>query len=230
MNLGDFLNQFKGDGSLKTFDRGDPEAVLLFNPSIGDVLEALDQQRELYLEKYEKLSERVDSLEGKVSDVSALITDLKESNASLDSKCKWIGNQLEEIRAEKVDKKVLKELRNEADRYREDWFRKRLAGTVNKLIRLYDDLEYLDDGESVSAWRKEILSILETQEVKRIERETDKFEPDYMKAVDVIEVARNEEDMAIREVLKEGFQYSDGKIIRPMEVRVARYPEEVRDE
>lgn len=227
MSFKDLVNGFQNgvgensDG--RSLSKGDPEALLLFNPSINEVLESLEERQATSLERYEKITNKMDSLESKVSDLLSLTSDLGKKIGSLQTKMGWVEDQLDEIKSNSVDREVLNELQEEAKRYRNDWFRKRLSRTVGKLIRFYDNLDYLPNNVDIQNLRKEVLNILKTQNLERIELEGDKFDSEYMKAIDTMEVTDPEKDMLVEEIVRDGFQYTDGKIIRPVEVKITRF-------
>lgn len=233
MSLQDLVSRFQngdGEGSLKKFDSGGPEAVLIFNPSLKDILESLGEQQTASMERYEEITNKMDLLESKVSDLLSLISSLGNRIESIQDKMGWIEDQLDEIKSDSVNKEVFNELQNEAKRYRNDWFRKRLSKTISKLIRFYDDLDYLPSDVDIQNLRKEVLNILKTQGVEKVSNDSNEFDPNYMKAVDVVETDQKDEDKSVDAILKEGFEYSDGKSIRPVEVKIAKYAKEENNE
>lgn len=218
-----FQNEVGEDSDGRSLNKENPEALLLFNPSINEVLESLEEGRANSLERYEKITNKMDLLESEVSDLLSLTSDLGKKIGSLQNKMGWVEDQLDEIKSNTVDREVLNELQEEVKRYRNDWFRKRLSRTVGKLIRFYDNLDYLPNNVDIQNLRKEVLNILKTQNLERIELESKKFDSEYMKAIDTIEVTDPEKDMLVKEIVRDGFQYTDGKIIRPVEVKITRF-------
>mgnify|MGYP000300020478 CR=1 FL=1 len=227
MSFKDLVNGFQNgvgeDSSRKSLDKENPEALLLFNPSINEILESLEERQATSLERYEKITNKMDLLESKVSDLLSFTSDLGEKIGSLQTKIAYLEDQLDEIKSNTVDKEVLNELQEEAKRYRNDWFRKRLSRTVRKLIRFYDNLDYLPNNVDVQNLQREVLNILKTQDLERIELGGEKFDSEYMKAIDTMEVADPEKDLLVKEIVRDGFQYTDGKIIRPIEVKITRF-------
>lgn len=231
MRLSELFAQF-GDGKkqFEPFDKENPEGILLFNPSFSEILETLNNHQRDFLKKYEKVRDQIESLNDKLSDMVALSSSLEQRIDSVNSELDWIEKQLKEIKLESVDQEAFKEIQDEAQRYRQDWFRNKLSGTIKKMIRLYDDLGYLDQSEETSALREEVLNILKTRNVEKITADNKEFDPEYMKAIEVKEVDEEEKDMMIKEFKKEGFEYKDGKIIRPVEVIITRSTQEVQNE
>ncbi len=231
MRLKEIFTQFgNGEKQLESFDKENPEGVLLFNPSFSEIQETLNKHQKDFLKKYEELRDQIETLDDKLSDMVALSSKLEQRIDSVDSELNWIESQLKEIKSESIDKEAFKEIQDEARRYRQDWFRDKLSGTVKKLIRLYDDLGYLDELEETSALREEVLNILKTRNVEKITVNNEEFDPEYMKAIDANEVKNEEKDMMIQEIKKDGFEYLDGKIIRPVEVIITRCTQEVQNE
>lgn len=223
MRLKKLFTQF-GDAEkqLESFDKENPDGILLFNPSFSEIQETLNKHKKNFLKKYEEVSAQIEAMDDKLSDLVALSSRLEQRIDSINSELDWIEKQLKEIKSESIEQEAFKEIQDEAQRYRQDWFRSKLSGTVKKLIRLYDDLEYLDQSEGTSALREDILTILKTRNIEKITVNNEEFDPEYMKAIEVKEVDEDEKDMMIKEVKKEGFEYEDGKTIRPVEVIITR--------
>lgn len=231
MNLQKVVDAFsEKERSTKPSDQGEPGAVLFFNSSFKKILETLQRRQENFQEILSNQKGRMQSLINQFSELQEMVSQLTGQVDSLSSEVTSLRSEVKKLRSNTVNQEVLNELKEEATRYREDWVRKRDIGTIKKQIQLYDDFEYIGEPDQVSALRKAMLGILNQKNVEKIENISEKFDPDYMKAVEVEETNKADQDMEVKKNVKDGFKFSDGEIIRPVEVQIARFAEEVQDE
>ena len=179
-------------------------------------------------EKYEMLVKKLDQVEAKKSELEKQIEFLKEDGRKLkelEEKTEKYLNALVRTQAEFDNYKKANQRENERyrERVKEDMLKK-LIKHYEDLLRAFNVLELIDEGESVKKGFQMIIGnfekLLEEEGVRPMLPEGEKFDPYKHEALMVEESEQIPENTIIEE-LNKGY-YLNNKVLRPAGVKISK--------
>lgn len=179
-------------------------------------------------EKYEMLVKKLDQVEAKKSELEKQIEFLKEDGRKLkelEEKTEKYLNALVRTQAEFDNYKKANQRENERyrERVKEDMLKK-LIKHYEDLLRAFNVLELIDEGESVKKGFQMIIGnfekLLEEEGVRPMLPEGEKFDP-YKHEALMVEEREELPDNTIIEELNKGY-YLNNKVLRPAGVKISK--------
>jgi len=230
MSLFEKIEEFEFFGAEKSEEKNgkngfEPKGILLLEEN--QKLEELIQKQS---EKLSQLKREVKNTKNKIQEplfgLDALSGQISASFSELQKQIDELREMIEESQKQDLKREMFVELKKESERFRDDWHFSQQKRAIERSIQLYDDLQFLDKDHELSAWKEQIIYLLRDHGLERIKERPEHLDTNFQEAVEAEVTTCPDEDMKVVEVKKEGFRYRDGRVIRPMKVKVKSYKEE----